>query len=172
MKVNFGCGKKILDGWFNIDAELHPCAERSPELLFEMRFADGKLIEQIPLDDGCADELQSIHVIEHFHRFNADAVIGEFKRLLRPGGRLVLECPNIESAARNLLAGMGDNMSMWPLYGSPKSGSPFVSHLWGYTPKTLSALVAFHGFKDIHSAVPLTHHSRSNRDMRVEAVRA
>lgn len=172
MKVNFGCGKKILDGWYNVDAELHPDAPRPPELLFEMRFADGKLIEQLPLADGCADELQSIHVIEHFHRFNVDALLSEFKRLLRPGGRLALECPNIEAACRNLLAGMSDNMSMWPLYGSPKSGNKFVSHLWGYTPKTLCELLSFHGFRDVREAPPMTHRARANRDMRVEAIRA
>jgi SAM-dependent methyltransferase len=171
MRVNFGCGKKVLDGWYNIDAVRHPGAERDPELLFEMRFEDGRLVEQFPLADGSVDEVQSIHVIEHFHRYNADAVIAEFKRLLKDGGKLVLECPNLESACRNLLAGMDDRMSMWPIYGSPKSGNPFVSHLWGYTPKTMTALLAFHGFKDIRILPPLTHMTRGNRDMRAEATK-
>jgi SAM-dependent methyltransferase len=171
VRVNFGCGKNIEEGWYCIDAVRHPRADRDPDLLFEMRFSDGKLIEQLPLADGCADEVKSIHVIEHFHRFNADAVIDEFKRLLRDGGKLVLECPNIEAACRNLLAGMDDQMSLWPIYGSPKSGNPFVSHLWGYSPKTMKALLADHGFSRIMVLPPRTHLARSNRDMRVEAIK-
>jgi ubiquinone/menaquinone biosynthesis C-methylase UbiE len=172
MKINFGAGRKIENGYFNIDAIRHPMAQRDPELLFTMRFNDdGSLSEQIPLADGCADEVMSIHVIEHFYRFNTDAVIAEFKRLLKDGGKLVLECPNIESACRNLLAGMEDKMAMWPLYGSPKAGSPFMSHLWGWTPKTLSELLKFHGFKHVNVMPPQTHMTRGDRDMRVEAIK-
>lgn len=171
MRVNFGCGRRVLSGYYNIDAIRHPKAARDPELLFEMRFDNGKLIEQFPLEDGCADEVMSIHVIEHFHRYNTDAVIAEFKRLLKVGGKLVLECPNLEAACRNLLAGMDEQMTLWPIYGSPKEGNPFVAHLWGWTPKTMKELLASHGFSDIQIMPPREHMVRASRDMRAEAVR-
>lgn len=171
MRINFACGRQVLDGFYNIDAVEHSKAERPPELLFELRFADGKLVEQIPLADGCATELHAMHVTEHFYRYDVDAVIEEWKRLLQVGGRLVLELPNIEAAARNLLAGMNDQMCMWPLYGDPSWKSPYMIHRWGYSPKTITALLAEHGFKKIQILPPQTHNCRANRDMRVEAIR-
>jgi ubiquinone/menaquinone biosynthesis C-methylase UbiE len=170
MRVNFGAGRKVLDGYYNIDSEQHPKADRAPELIYVMEFDDGKIRQQIPLEDGCADEVMSIHVLEHVHRFNADAVIAEFKRLLKDGGKLVLEVPNIEVACRNLINGTTDQLSLWAIYGSPKSGGLFVSHLWGYSPKTLTELVAAHGFKDIRIMPPQYH--MKNRDFRLEAIKA
>lgn len=172
MRINFGAGKVIMDRWYNVDAVRHPKAPRDPELIYEMRFDGGKLIEPMPLADGCADEVFAAHVIEHFFRYDVDAVVAEWKRLLRDGGRITLELPNIEAAARNLLAGMSDKMALWPLYGDWSHGSPYMMHRHGYTPKTITSLLAFHGFKDIRILPPVTHGARVNRDMRVEAVKA
>jgi predicted SAM-dependent methyltransferase len=169
MKINFGCGKATNPDFFNIDAVAH--ADAAPDLLYEMRFDAGKLIEQIPLPDECADELHSYHVVEHFYRFDVDAVVAEWKRLLRPGGRLVLELPNLEAAARNLLAGRGDQMAMWPIYGDWNHCSPYMCHKFGYTPLTITGLLADHGFKKISVLPPQTHKRRTDRDMRVEAIK-
>jgi hypothetical protein len=171
MRIHFACGKHVWDGFYNVDAVRHPSAKRDPELLFEMRFEDGALVEQLPLADGCATELHAMHIIEHFYRYDVDAVIDEWKRLLAIGGKLILELPNLEAACRNLLAGMSDQMSMWPLYGDPGWKSPYMIHRWGYSPKTIHSLLAFHGFDKITLLPPVTHRARANRDMRVEAVK-
>jgi predicted SAM-dependent methyltransferase len=171
MKIHFACGRQVLDGFYNIDAIRHPNAPRDPELIFEMRFDGGKLVEQMPLGDGSADEFHAFHILEHFYRYDVDAAIEEWKRLLRSGGRMVLELPNLEAACRNLLAGMRDQMCMWPLYGDPSWGSPYMIHRWGYTPTTITGLLAEHGFTKIQVLPPQTHKARANRDMRVEAVK-
>ena len=171
MKINFGCGRNTLEGFYNIDAVRSELAPRDPELLFELRFDHGALVERTPLQDGCAEELHAYHLVEHFYRYDVDAVIAEWHRLLRPGGLLVLELPNIEAAARNLLANRNDQMSMWPLYGDPSWKSPFMCHRWGYRPETITALLADHGFKKIRILPPETHKRRADRDMRVEAVK-
>lgn len=171
LKIHFACGKHVMDGWYNMDAVRHPAAKRDPELLFEMRFKDGELVERIPLKDGCAEELFAAHIIEHFARYDVDAVVAEWKRLLRQGGRLILELPNLEAACRNLLAGMSDQMAMFPIYGDAGWKSPYMLHKYGYTPKTITALLAFHGFDNITLLPPVTHRARANRDMRVEAVK-
>lgn len=172
MKINFGAGRTVLPGFFNIDAVAHPAAPYPPEMMFELAFKDGALVERIPLADGCAEELCAFHVIEHFYRYDVDAVVAEWKRLLLAGGKLTLELPNIEASARNLLAGMSDQMCMWGLYGDPSHGSPFMCHRWGYSPKTITSLLAFHGFDKIAILPPRTHKKRLNRDMRVEAIKA
>jgi predicted SAM-dependent methyltransferase len=169
MKINIGCGKQTWDGFFCVDAVRHPKAKRAPDLLHAFQFDGDTLANPLPLPDGCAAEVHSYHFLEHVYRWEAPALVAEFARLLRPGGLLVLELPNIEAAARNLLAGMNDQMVMWPLYGDPGHRDPFMCHRWGYTPKTLSDLVGAAGFVGTRISAPRTHGLRSNRDMRLEA---
>lgn len=173
MRINFGCGRQVLDGWLNTDAVLSPKAPRAPELLHAVKFTpDGKVENPLPLPDGGASELQAMHVLEHVYAWEAEALVGEWRRLLRPGGLLVLELPNLEAAARNLLKGEGDQMAMWPLYGDPGHRDPFMCHRWGYTPRTCAALLQRCGFAGVRAMPPRTHGARIDRDMRLEAIKA
>lgn len=173
MKINFGCGKRVWAGFYNIDAIHNPGAERAPELLHAIRFTpDGQVENPIPLADGCADELYAMHVIEHVYRWEANALVLEWARLLKSGGRLILELPNIEAAAKNLLAGQPDQMGMWPLYGDWEHRDPYMMHRHGYTPKTIAALAKECGLVNITMLPPKTHGARANRDMRLEAIKA
>jgi ubiquinone/menaquinone biosynthesis C-methylase UbiE len=157
VKINAGCGRHKLPGFVNVDVQ------GDPDLTADLR--------AIPLPDGCADELQAMHVIEHFYLWETPAVLTEWRRLLKPGGRLVLELPNLEAACRNVLAGLPDQMGLWPLYGDPSHADPFMCHRWAYTPASIKALLAEHGFRSIKILPPQTHGRRANRDMRVEATR-
>jgi predicted SAM-dependent methyltransferase len=53
--------------------------------------------------DGSVDEILSVHLIEHLARWDAPFGLGEWVRVLRPGGRLVIECPNLLAACAELL---------------------------------------------------------------------
>lgn len=169
MKINFACGKQTWPGFFCIDAVPHPKATRAPDLLHALQFDGERIVNPIPLDDGCAEEVHSYHFIEHVYAWEAPAVIAEWRRLLKPGGLLVLELPNIEHAARNLLNGLSDQMNMWPFYGDPSHRDPYMCHRWGYTPRTIMGLLSRGGFTEIVMGEPRTHGARVNRDMRVEA---
>ena len=57
IKLNLGCGKKVLDGYINIDIVSSPKAAREPEILCDLR--------KLTLEDDYADEAIAIHVIEH-----------------------------------------------------------------------------------------------------------
>lgn len=56
-----------------------------------VRLACGSAM-QLPLADGCVDALTAQHVIEHLP--DADAALREWRRVLRPGGVVVLVTPN------------------------------------------------------------------------------
>jgi predicted SAM-dependent methyltransferase len=171
MRINLGCGKSILPGFFNIDAQANPDG-KSPDLVFALSFnRNGDLVEKIPLDDGCADILQAMHIIEHMQAWEAPAFLAECKRLLEPGGKLILELPNIRLACENLLAGLPDQMGMWPIYGDWNHKDPYMMHRHGYTPKTIEALLLSAEFNNICHLPPQTHGARANRDMRVECVK-
>ncbi len=171
MKINIACGKQTWDDFFCVDAVRHPKASRDPDLLHAFRFDKTVLVNPLPLECGQATELHSYHFLEHVYAWEAPALLQEFKRLLQPGGLLVLELPNITLAAKNLLAGLGDQMSMWPLYGDPQHLDPYMTHRWGYTQKTLKALLVSNGFVDLKFCNPKTHGAKLLRDMRVECRR-
>lgn len=170
MKINFGCGRRVLREYFNVDAVHNSKAPYAPELLHAIEFdQDGSVRNPLPLPSGCADELFSAHVVEHVHDWQAPHLLAEWKRLIRPGGALVLELPNIEAAARHLLEGKSDQWCMWPLYGDGSHRDPWMCHKYGYTPKTIRRLVEEAGFVDVRLLPPQTHGPRPDRDMRVEA---
>jgi predicted SAM-dependent methyltransferase len=170
IRINYGCGRRVLSGWLNVDPVINPRAPKPPEVLHALTFnADGSIVEPTPLADECADELMAAHVIEHFREYEAPHVMAEWKRMLKPGGKLILELPNIEAAARNLLAGQPLQMWQYALYGDGSHRDPFMLHKFGYTPKTIRQLCADAGFMDVAILPPQTHGPRPNRDMRVEA---
>lgn len=171
MRLHVGCGKRVLDGWTNIDVVRNPGAPRDPEILAPAH--------AIPLPDGCASEVMAIHVFEHVALWQAPAVLAEWRRLLRPGGRLVLELPDLLKCARNLLrlAETGgkplQQMAMWGIYGDATLEDPHMMHQWGWWPESLSAFLVQQGFRDPRSEVPEWHRAgRDDRDMRIVAVRA
>lgn len=164
MKINVGCGKNILDGWINVDIQAHPLAKRAPDLLCDAR--------TIPIESESASELFACHLIEHFYLWEVPDVLKEWRRLLRIGGKLILELPNIELCAKNLLAKKTDQMSMWGFFGDPGHSDPYMCHHWGYTPITIRTLLTQNGFDRVVLLRPQTHKSRADRDMRVEAHKA
>ena len=168
VRLNVCCGRHVLDGWTNIDIAPSPDAKRPPEIL-----ADAKAI---PLDDCCADELMVIHGFEHFYRWECDQAITEWRRLLKVGGLLVLELPDLLKCCENILTGFTfggkdpDQSGMWGLFGDPREKNPYMNHRWGWTPKTLRAFLSKHRFTDIVDAVTQWHPAgRIHRDMRIEA---
>lgn len=170
MRINVGCGRHVLDGWVNVDMEVSQKAARPPEILASAA--------AISLPDACADEVMAIHVLEHFYRWEVAGVLAEWHRLLKPGGQLTLELPDILKCARNLikLAAAGadaDQMAMWGLYGDPGTANQLMCHRWGWHPATLQAELQAAGFIDMVWPPTQWHPAgRAHRDMRVEARRA
>lgn len=159
VKINIGCGRKILAGWVNTDIQARDGVDHVCDL------------RAVPLPDECADVVQAMHVIEHVYRWEAPDALREWRRLLKPGGLLILELPDLEHACRNLLRGRGDQMAMWPLYGDPGPMDVHNCHRWGYTRASIASLLAAEGFRRIEHLPPQTHGRRLDRDMRVEAIK-
>lgn len=170
LKLNVGCGRHTLDGWFCIDAVQHPNATRPLDLISNAI--------KIDLPDACANEIMAIHFWEHLYRWQCDEVITEWKRLLRPRGRLLMEMPDLMKFCRNIMRGLNDSgrhpdqMGMWAMYGDPRTKDPYMVHKWAWTFTTLKKFLAGHGFIDIVEEETQWHPvGRALRDFRIVAVR-
>jgi SAM-dependent methyltransferase len=166
IKLNLGCGDKILPGYINIDVSESRAGKR-PDILCDLRD-----LSQIP--DNFADEVLSVHVIEHFYQWEVRNVLSEWIRVLKPGGKLVIECPNLLSAAEEFLknadlaalGGPEGQRSMWVFYGDPAWKDPLMIHRWGYTPATLAMVMHAAGAVTIRQE-PALFKLREPRDMRL-----
>jgi hypothetical protein len=169
LRLNLGCGRWVLDGWINIDAVAKPESGVTPQLVCDVKV--------IPLPDACAVEILAVHLWEHFYRWECEAVIAEWRRLLRPEGLLTMEMPDVRKCARNVLSGHEsakhpDQLGMWGLYGDPREQDPLMVHRWGWTFDTLWPFLKAHGFKDFRELQTKWHkNGRDVRDFRIEATR-
>jgi len=165
-RLNLGCGDKILEGYVNVDVAPSR-AGRSPDVLCDLHRLE-------PFATDSCDEVMAIHVIEHFYRWEVIDVLREWLRVLKPGGRMILECPNLLTACQMVLrdpqaaAGPGPEgqRSMWVLYGDPAWRDPLMCHRWNYTPESLRAVMEEAGLVNVHQA-PAQFKLREPRDMRM-----
>ena len=170
IRLNLGCGDKILPGFVNVDV-VEARAGKSPDVICDLR-------DLSVFPDDHADEVMAVHVVEHFWRWEVEDILREWVRVLKPGGRMVLECPNLKSACEAFLAnpdmasqsGKAGQRSMWVFYGDPQWKDPLMVHRWGYTPQSLAALMQAVGLEDARQE-PAQYKLREPRDMRVVAVK-
>jgi SAM-dependent methyltransferase len=165
LRLNIGCGNRRLAGWVGIDIETRPGADIVAPA------------DQIPLPDGCAREILSIHLLEHVYEWDVPAVLAEWARLLAPGGRLVMEMPDLRKCARNLLDGLSgkhpDQMHLWGIFGDATLHDRRMMHRSGWWFDRLAPIVCAAGFSEVREAHTQYHPvGRVVRDFRLEAIRA
>lgn len=88
--LNVGCGEQYCEWMVN-------CDRYSPKV--DIR-CDAK---DLPFKDGTFDVLHCIHVVEHFDFQEAFDVLREWKRVLKSGGKLVIETPNFKRLCERFL---------------------------------------------------------------------
>ncbi|MDY6991152.1 MAG: methyltransferase domain-containing protein [Pseudomonadota bacterium] len=166
VRLNLGCGDKILPGYINVDVAPSRRGQ-TPDVLCDLH-------QLTPFADNSVDEILSVHVIEHFWRWEVVAVLKEWVRVLKPQGQMILECPNLLSACLEFVnnpeqcAGPGPEgqRTMWVFYGDPAWQDPLMNHRWGYTPKSLAQVMFEAGLVNLRQA-PAQFKLREPRDMRI-----
>ena len=169
VKLNLGCGDKILPGYVNVDT-VTSRAGKQPDVNADIR-------DLRKIKSSVADEILAVHVVEHFYYWEVIPLLKSWRRLLKPGGKLILECPNLLYACRMIVEnpamrsqpGKTGQMSMWPLYGDPSWKDPLMCHKWAYTPESLTAVLQEAGFQQAKQE-PAQFKLREPRDMRITAL--
>jgi SAM-dependent methyltransferase len=119
MRLNLGSGPRAVRGWTNIDRSPNVFLDRLPALKGALRAAglltaahmvpwDREIlrhdIRKLPYPDRSVESIYSSHTLEHLYLADAEKVLRECYRLLKPGGTLRLALPDAEKAARDLVA--------------------------------------------------------------------
>ena len=142
-------------------------AGKTPDVLCDLH-------ELTPFETASVDEVLAVHVVEHFWRWEVVDVLKEWARVLKPGGHMVLECPNLLSACEEFLRnpttgaspGPEGQRTMWVFYGDPAWEDPLMCHRWNYTPQSLAQVMAEAGLVNLRQE-PAQFKLREPRDMRI-----
>ncbi len=81
---------------------------RSPDGFRPMGRDHGTEIFPLPYPDESVDEIRASHVLEHFPRAQLPAVIKDWVRALKKGGRLRISVPDFAKIAENYLSGKAE----------------------------------------------------------------
>ncbi len=167
LKINIGCGLKYMEGYLNID-------------ISEKSNADviGNIMEIFFKPDSVSEFLM-YHFIEHLDRFNAEKLMAKLYSELKKDGRLIIECPDLLKVSKLIIKNRkkldeleNGAYGFRGFFGEPFENMPvFDYHKWGYTEFTLSEKLKKIGFDKIKIEKPLSHGQRSNRDLRIVAIK-
>jgi len=160
LKLNLGCGNIRWEGWTGVDIE-------KGDLRCDLR--------QLNLPDNCANVAIAVHVIEHFYQWEVQPLLVEWRRVLIPGGKLILELPCMDKVLNYLHKCMANKIPIAPamgwfvFWGDPKYQNPLMGHKWGYTKQMIREELERAGFGEIEFKKPRYHFEM--RDMRIEAIK-
>jgi len=106
LKLNIGSARVKIPGYINIDRTLGTEAYPLPLNIVQ---EDGSCIA---ITDEGVQEVRASHVLEHFSFDDVPKVLGEWSRVLAPGGRMFISVPDYDKVSE--LRKAGD--ARWRLY--------------------------------------------------------
>jgi len=101
----------------------------------------------LPFPDNSVEEIIAKDIIEHFPFRKVPAILKDWFRVLKKGGKIYIQCPDLGAIARDkILSGKfdWDQISYW-IYGG--QDYIFNFHKAGFTIPTLKRLLEKIGFK-------------------------
>lgn len=160
--LNVGCGYPTSQGlhrafkgpgWRELRLDINPAV--NPDILCSMT-------DMHPVATGSVDAIWSSHNLEHLHRHEVPVALAEFRRVLRPGGQMLLTLPDLQRIAELVAAdGLEDAAYSSPagpitaldmIYGHTPSlarGNRHMAHKTGFTARTLTQLLTEAGFTGV-----------------------
>ncbi len=145
VRLDFGCGPRPRLGCVGVD----------------VRPVSGALVVcaswETPFPPCSVEEVYSRQMLGHLSRRDAERTVRHWFRILKPGGRLDVNVPDLRKAIEQLdMCGLSPYVrrevthwehGMCSIYGWQQHGHDF--HRWGYTERTLGELLSSAGFEDV-----------------------
>jgi predicted SAM-dependent methyltransferase len=151
-RLHLGCGRDRKPGWINIDLN----AERTPDFLWDV--AHG-----LPFDDASCEFIFHEHLLEHFDPAHARRLLGECRRVLKPGGVLRIAMPDLQSIVGHFREGTWREQD-WvkELRGEEirtaaemlNMAMRYWGHVWLYDWEELARRLQETGFTEVRQASP------------------
>ncbi len=168
--LHVGCGPKTISnlpqyfskGWaetrFDIDEKV------KPDII-------GTLTDMAAVEDDSCDAIWSSHNIEHLFAGEAHTACREFLRVLKPGGFIVITCPDLRVAVE-FAAKHGIDETLYTSSAGPitprdiifghqaaiKRGNEYMAHKNGFDLQSLNQLLSNAGF-------PIVYGLRKSRNL-------
>lgn len=154
VRLNLGAGDKHWPGTINVDKHAEP------DVVCDCR--------KLNFASDYADEIHSIHFVEHVPRLEVDNMLADWLRVLKPGGKLAIEVPCMNKMAQFIVNGEKNiSLTLLGIFGDPRDKKPGMMHQWAYTKEELSDILLQAGYEQVEVKEPFFHVGK--RDMRVEA---
>ena len=189
-RLNLGCGPDAPVGWVNVDGSWNAWFSHHPHLReglrrigiinagnqgarWNVRPVVHDLRKPLPFRKNSFSAIYGAHVLEHLYRVEADALLAECKRVLKPGGVLRLVVPDLQFLVLDYLKGRNGGSTpadRWTAADSlnqklgfrnvqPPGGNvlfrfyalwkDFHSHKWMYDSDSLSHALEIAGFEPV-----------------------
>jgi hypothetical protein len=139
--------------WQEIRLDINPVVK--PDVL-------GTITDLSAIPDNSVDAVYSSHNIEHIYTYEVPLALQEFKRVLKPGGKAVITCPDIQAVATEVAKGnLEDTLYISPagpiaaidiLYGLGTDlarGNFYMAHKTAFTIETLRQKLLMTGFNSV-----------------------
>ena len=152
MCVNLGCGEQSGPEYINVDIVPAPHIHYVHDI---------KVLDM--LDSKSVDLLYASHVMEHIPRHELDAVIVEWRRVLKPGGILRISVPDFDNLLKIYSASGNDiNSIVAQLLGQEP---PYNNHYSVWNWEFIKKFFIDRGFSDVRRWDPKTaqHYSMHDR---------
>lgn len=142
-RLNLGCGDEYRPAYTNVDKY-------------------GKVVDiradvmNLPFKMNGMDEIYASQLIEHFDHIQCKYVLSEWFITLKPGGKLILETPDLKKSFKRLLTSKEkERGERWQwMYGID---SPGMQHKVGFSFGMLKNLLSGVGFVDVQRERQRTH---------------
>lgn len=154
LKLHLGCGGRHFENYKNIDLR----KTRATDLVCDIR--------KLPYTDNSVKLIETYHVVEHLPRHDLPKALKVWYRVLIPGGKLIIECPDFDETAKEYIE--GNEKRIDNIFGLQRF--PGDTHHFGYNFKRLEKLLAAAGFKDIKKRAAQDPHTKDEPCLRVECV--
>lgn len=157
MKLHLGCGGKYLPGYVNIDNFLGQKVDKRANIL-DLKYSPSSV-----------QEIRLHHVLEHFSRATAIALLACFWQWLMPKGILRIEVPDLEVAAKKIFTNnyRQKSVAVRHLFGSQEASWAF--HYHGWTKQELTRLLFHLGFRNIKVS-QFAHKGTDNLEVAAEKI--
>ena len=129
-------------------------------------------VSKIPYPDNSIDGLRALHILEHFSFNEGQKVLEEWYRVLKPGGKLILEVPDFLAACRDFVN--GNDETRLNLYGHffAFPDLPGQIHKFMFTEDQLVCQLNWAKFKNIRRIQPMSGYVMPDTVHRFLAVEA